>query len=121
MRWLFPWVLVAAVASGIVLTVTWLTGDEPLQVRSVAVGQDTRVLEVTYLGPPPECYASTRVTVEENATTVELRAWATDPQDGTCPAIARLITGRVQLDRDLGQRVVLDGRNGQPVTVIRQN
>lgn len=72
---------------------------------------------MTYLGPPPECDAPTRVSVEESDQTVEIRAWAGRGGDGACPAIARLLTTPVELDSDLGDRVVVDGRNGQAVDV----
>lgn len=110
--------LAAIIVAGVsTLVMNFVTGEEPLQVRSVAVGKDPRVLEVTYLGPPPQCDASTRVSVEESDDTVELRAWATRTDDGDCPAIGRLLTTRVELDDDLGMRAVIDGRNGQSVDV----
>ncbi len=82
MKWLLPWLAAVVVAGGVVLAVNSMTGEEPLQVRSVTVGKNSRDLEVTYLGPPPECDAPTRVSVEESDQTVEIRAWAGRGDDG---------------------------------------
>lgn len=117
MRWLLPWIAALVVAGGVAWAVSAMMGEEPMQVRSVAVDEGGQVLEVTYLGPPPECDAPTRVIIEESAQTVEISAWAARAEDGECPAIARLLTTRVELDNPLADRTVIDGRNGQPVQV----
>lgn len=41
MKWLLPWLAAVVVAGGVVLAVNSMTGEEPLQVRSVTVGKNS--------------------------------------------------------------------------------
>lgn len=120
-KWLWTLAVAGVVVGAIVLIAVRLNGgnagEDPLQVRDAKISGDPRVLVVTYVALAPPCDTPTRVTVEESESTVTLRAWAKKGPGGVCLAVGKLLTAEVELDEALGDREVVDGRDGQPVAV----
>lgn len=122
MKWLWVLSVAGMVLGAVALAVGLLGGEDALEVSEVRISGDPRVLVVTYVGPAPPCDTSTRVTVEESESTVTLRGWAEKGPDGVCPALGKRLTADVELDEPLGDREVVDrevvdGRDGQAVVV----
>lgn len=117
MRWLWTLPVASVVVGGSALAIGLGGGEDPLHVWEVKISGDPRVLVVTYVGPSLPCGASTRVAVEEGESTVALRAWAGEGQDGVCPAMGQVLTAEVELEEALGDREVIDGHDGQAVVV----
>ncbi|NGN91728.1 hypothetical protein G5C66_03100 [Nocardioides sp. KC13] len=122
MKWLWTLPVAGVLIGTIVLLAVRLIGgfsdgEDPLEVRDAETGGDPRVLVVTYVALGPPCDTPTRVTVEENESTVTLRAWAKKGPGGVCLLAGQLLTAEVSLDKPLGDREVVDGRDGQPVAV----
>lgn len=113
--WTLP---IAGVAAGaIALAIVVLNDENALQVSEVTISGDPRILVVTYMASAPPCDTPTRVRVDESESTVTLRAWEKKGPSGACLAVGRLLTAEVELDEPLGEREVVDGRDGLPVVV----
>lgn len=112
------WPLAAVVVGALVLLTIGVSGEDPLEVEEVEISGDPRVLLVTYMATAPPCDVPTRVTVDESDSTVTLRAWAEAGPSGVCPAAGRLMSTEVELEEPLGDREVVDGRDGQVVVVM---
>lgn len=122
MKWLWTLPVAGLLVGAIVLLAVRLIGgssggEDPLEVRDAEISGDPRVLVVTYVALGPPCDRPTRVTVGENESTVTLRAWAKKGSGGVCLLAGQLLTAEVELDEPLGDREVVDGRDGQPVVV----
>lgn len=122
MKWLWTLPVAGVLVGAIVLLAVRLIGgssggEDPLEVRDAEISGDPRVLVVTYVALGPPCDTPTRVTVEENESTVTLRAWAKKGPGGVCLLAGQLLTAEVELEEALGDREVVDGRDGQPVVV----
>lgn len=115
------WPLAAVVVGALVLLTIGVSGEDPLEVEEVEISGDPRVLLVTYMATAPPCDVPTRVTVDESDSTVTLRAWAEAGPSGVCPAAGRLMSTEVELEEPLGDREVVDGRDGQVVVVVESS
>ncbi len=101
------------------------SGDSPSDPMAVVIDSyhldgDPRRLSVNYTIGVPECYgtiAEPKVEQTARAVTVTLtRIPAKNTGDVACIDIALLKTVDIRLDRQLGDRPVLDGSSGRPVS-----
>jgi hypothetical protein len=96
-----------------------LDGVVPAAIDSV-VALDGAKLEVRFYSGVEDCYGVDRVDVEETDAEVTVSVFTgsrPEARDIACIEIAELVAVVLTLDAPLGDRVVVDGSSGAPVTV----
>ena len=98
----------------------WDADDPPVGTSiDLAIGEPgSKKLEVQYVGADESCGLEATVeAVESNLAVVVLVEERPGPDAKGCRLIGRLKTAEVTLDAALGDRVVLEGRQGLPVPI----
>jgi hypothetical protein len=100
----------------------WNVDDPPVGISIVAArGEpDSATLEVDFVGAQAACKIEYRVEPVESDQAVVVIVAERPETDHGCPAIGVMDTVEVTLGAPLGDRVVLEGRQGLPVPVSAQ-
>jgi hypothetical protein len=104
---------------------TWNASDPPVGISiDVATGAtDSRSVDVQFVGAignaDEECGAEYEVEAVESelAVVVIVTERMNTPEDGACAAAGKVRTAKLTLEAPLGDRAVLEGRQGLPVPV----
>jgi len=110
--------VIRAVGAVMLLTLTACAGSTPLvdDVENARLSDDGRSLTVTVLQGVCE-EGARRLTVTEAADEVRVRVDGARVLSGDCRSLGVLSELTAQLDEPLGERVLVDDSDGEPVDV----